>query len=210
MADGPSASIPIVVAPLLAVANRIVAAADELTALDAAIGDADHGDNMRRGFLAVAAALRDKPPSSNAEALKLVGTTLVMTVGGASGPLYGTFFLTLGKEDAALPPDAPRGRAQRAAILSAAVAAVAARGKATAGDKTLLDVLIPVAAAFAAGADAEHLKATAMASAETTIAMKALRGRAAFLGERSIGHMDPGARSAALMVEAVCDALAPT
>jgi dihydroxyacetone kinase-like protein len=197
------AAVPLIAA----IARRIVAAADELTALDAAIGDADHGLNMRRGFLAVEAALADKAPASDAEALKLAGTTLVMTVGGASGPLYGTLFLTLGKELAAA-GEAP-DRARRAAILDAAVRAVAARGKAAAGDKTLLDVLMPVAAAYADGADAAAIRAAADAAAAATTPMKALRGRAAFLGERSVGHMDPGARSAALMVAAVCEALEP-
>lgn len=201
MADAVPTAVPLIDA----IADRLVAAADELTALDAAIGDADHGINMRRGFLAVAAALKAKPPASDAEALKLTGTTLVMTVGGASGPLYGTLFLTLGKELAAS-NEAP-DRARRAAILDAAIAAVAARGKAAAGDKTMLDVLLPVAEAYAAGADATSIAATAARAAEATIPLKALRGRAAFLGERSIGHMDPGARSAAIMVAAVCDSV---
>ena len=202
-----SDAVPTATALIQTIAARIVAAADELTALDAAIGDADHGLNMRRGFLAVAAALADKPPTSDVEALKLTGTTLVMTVGGASGPLYGTLFLTLAKELAAREGDAVQNRAALAAMLAAAIQAVAARGKAAAGDKTLLDVLIPVADALAAGADVAAIKATADAAAEATVPLKALRGRAAFLGDRSIGHMDPGARSAALMVAAVCDAL---
>lgn len=190
-----------------AIAGRIIAAADELTALDAAIGDADHGLNMRRGFTAVLAALAEKGPLDAAETLKLVGTTLVMTVGGASGPLYGTLFLTLGKALAAhqAAAGAAPDRAAYAAMLNAAIAAVAARGKAAAGDKTLLDVLIPVAAALERGADAATIRATAEAAAEATVPVKALRGRAAFLGERSIGHMDPGARSAAIVVAAVCD-----
>lgn len=202
-----SDAVPTTTALIQTIAARIVAAADELTALDAAIGDADHGLNMRRGFLAVAAALADKPPASDVEALKLTGTTLVMTVGGASGPLYGTLFLTLAKELAAREGDAVQDRAALATMLAAAIQAVAARGKAAAGDKTLLDVLIPVADALAAGADVATIKAIADAAAEATVPLKALRGRAAFLGDRSIGHMDPGARSAALMVAAVCDAL---
>jgi dihydroxyacetone kinase-like protein len=201
MADAVPTAVPLIDA----IADRLVAAADELTALDAAIGDADHGINMKRGFLAVAAALKAKAPTSDAEALKLTGTTLVMTVGGASGPLYGTFFLTLGKE-LATTTEAP-DRARLTAILNAAIAAVAARGKAAAGDKTMLDVLFPVAEAFAGGADAASIAATAAHAAEATVPLKALRGRAAFLGERSIGHMDPGARSAAIMVAAVCDSV---
>lgn len=192
-----------------AIAERIIAAADELTALDAAIGDADHGLNMKRGFAAVRTALAEKAPADAADTLKLVGTTLVMTVGGASGPLYGTLFLTLGKEMAAWQASggAAPDRAACAAMLNAAIAAVAARGKAAAGDKTLLDVLIPVAAALERGGDTATIRATADAAAEATVPLKALRGRAAFLGDRSIGHMDPGARSAANLVAAVCDLL---
>lgn len=182
-----------------AVAAVIDSHAEELTALDQAIGDGDHGINMKRGFEAVAAdagALSAKPWP---DFLKGVGTTLVMKVGGASGPLYGTLFMGLGKELPENPTRADLTRAFRAAIL-----AVQARGKAERGNKTMLDVLIPVAEALEAGAaSADQVTATAHAAAEATIPIKAVRGRASFLGERSIGHMDPGARSSALLIEAV-------
>lgn len=184
-------------------ASRIIAHAEELTALDSAIGDADHGINMKRGceaVLAEKAAILAKPLP---EALKAVGMALVMKVGGASGPLYGTLFLSLGKELPAEPTPADAGRA-----LTAAVEAIKARGKADLGNKTMLDVLGPVAAELAGGmATFDSLRRTAAASAAATVPMKAIRGRASFLGERSIGHMDPGARSSQLLVEAVCDVL---
>ncbi len=182
---------------------RIIAAAEELTALDSAIGDADHGLNMKRGFEAVLAekpAILAKPPG---EALKTVGMTLVMKVGGASGPLYGTLFMTLGKE---LPDDPAPADAARA--LAAAVAVVKARGKSDVGCKTMLDVLGPLADHLASGAASfASVRALAAERAQATVPMKATRGRASFLGERSIGHMDPGARSSQLMIETVCDVL---
>jgi len=182
---------------------RIIAAAEELTALDSAIGDADHGLNMKRGFEAVLAekpAILAKPPG---EALKTVGMTLVMKVGGASGPLYGTLFMTLGKE---LPDDPAPADAARA--LAAAVAAVKARGKSDVGCKTMLDVLGPLADHLASGAASfASVRALAAERAQATVPMKATRGRASFLGERSIGHMDPGARSSQIMIETVCDVL---
>ena len=128
--------------------------------------------------------------------------TLVMKVGGASGPLYGTLFMALGK---ALPAEPDRAAVAKA--LADALAAVKARGKSAVGQKTMLDVLEPVQQAFAAGADATALRAIAREAAEATIPLKATRGRASFLGERSIGHMDPGARSSEIMVGAVLDAL---
>lgn len=190
--------------PLLdAVAARIIAAADELTALDSAIGDADHGLNMKRGFEAVQAdkaAILAKPQG---EALKAIGMALVMKVGGASGPLYGTLFMTLGKE---LPEEPTTADAARA--LSAAVVALKARGKADFDNKTMLDVLGPVADHLASGtATFESVRKLAAARADATIPMKAIRGRASFLGERSIGHMDPGARSSQIMIETVCGVL---
>jgi dihydroxyacetone kinase-like protein len=183
-----------------AVAGAVTAHADELTALDSAIGDGDHGANMKRGFDAVAAeagAIATKPLP---DALKAIGTKLVMTVGGASGPLYGTLFLTLGKELAAIPDD-------YAGALRKAVDAVAARGKSQFGQKTLLDVLYPVSDAVAATKPADEIVALAFAEADATRDRKAIRGRASFLGERSIGHIDPGARSSALIVEAVAKVL---
>jgi phosphoenolpyruvate---glycerone phosphotransferase subunit DhaL len=186
------------------VANRVIANADELTDLDRAIGDGDHGTNMRRGFEAVLAASDELAAKSFGESLRGVGTTLVMKVGGASGPLYGTLFLALGK---LLADDV--GQDQITEAFAAAIEAVKARGKSDAGQKTMLDVCLPVLAVLREGGAGlpARLKATAKLAAESTIPMKAIRGRASFLGERSIGHMDPGARSSALIVDAVADVM---
>ena len=187
-------------AAIAAVAGTIVAHADELTALDAAIGDGDHGINMRRGADAVAGELDLLATKPLPDALKAIGTKLVMTIGGASGPLYGTLFLALGKELAAAPTD-------YAGAFRRAVDAVAARGKSEVGQKTMLDVLYPVADALAGARPLDEVVALAVSSAEATKDRKALRGRASFLGDRSIGHVDPGARSSALIVEAVAKVL---
>jgi dihydroxyacetone kinase-like protein len=180
------------------ISAAVIAHADELTTLDQAIGDGDHGLNMKRGFEAVSADILRISANSPAEAFKALGTMLVMKVGGASGPLYGTLFMAFGK---ALPP--LPNRQDVATAMRAAVEAVKARGKSEAGQKTMLDVLIPALEAFTAGADPV---AAAHAAAEATVPMKAIRGRASFLGERSIGHMDPGARSSALIIEAASKA----
>ena len=184
-----------------AVAATVAKHADELTSLDQAIGDGDHGLNMRRGFEAVLAERDATAAKPLPEALKAIGMTLVMKVGGASGPLYGTLFLTMGKELAAgaTPADVVRA-------FGGAIEAVKARGKAEPGQKTMLDVLVPVHAALAADARAD-VAAVAAAAAEATIPMKAIRGRASFLGDRSIGHMDPGARSSSLIIAAVAGVL---
>ena len=186
------------------VAQRVIASADELTDLDRAIGDGDHGINMRRGFEAVLATVDELSAKDLGESLKGGGTTLVMKVGGASGPLYGTLFMSLGKSLA----DEPT-REQAAEAFAAAIEAVKARGKSDVGQKTMLDVLFPVARVLREGGDdlTARLKATARAAAEKTIPMRAIRGRASFLGDRSIGHMDPGARSSALIVDAVAEFL---
>jgi dihydroxyacetone kinase-like protein len=189
-----------------AVANAVIAEADRLTALDQAIGDGDHGLNMRRGFEAVLTDIGGLSRKPLPDAIKSVGTHLVMKVGGASGPLYGTLFLTLGKE---LPPEP--GLADLAKAFAAAFEAVKARGKSDLGQKTMLDVLGPVRDALAgSSADpqlGDRIKRIASEAAEATVEMKAIRGRASFLGDRSIGHMDPGACSAALMIAAVVDTL---
>jgi phosphoenolpyruvate---glycerone phosphotransferase subunit DhaL len=183
-----------------AVSTTIAAHAAELTALDSAIGDGDHGANMKRGFDAVAADAASIAEKPLPDALKAIGTKLVMTIGGASGPLYGTLFLALGKELAAAPDDY-RGAFRRA------VDAVAARGKSELGQKTMLDVLYPVADGVAANKSKQEIVALAHAAATATTERLALRGRASFLGPRSIGHLDPGARSSALLVEAIMGAL---
>jgi len=185
------------------VAACIIAHAEELTTLDSAIGDADHGLNMKRGFEAVLADKANILAKPLPEALKAIGMSLVMKVGGASGPLYGTLFMTLGKE---LPTDPAIPDLARA--MRAAVEALMARGKADIGNKTMLDVLSPVADELANGGTSfESIRSKASEAAAATIPMKAIRGRASFLGDRSIGHMDPGARSSQLIVEAVCDVL---
>ncbi|CCD83721.1 PTS-dependent dihydroxyacetone kinase, ADP-binding subunit DhaL (Glycerone kinase) (DHA kinase) [Bradyrhizobium sp. ORS 285] len=186
---------------IVAMADAIIAHAEELTELDSAIGDGDHGLNMKRGFEAVLADADNIAAKPLPDALKAVGMALVMKVGGASGPLYGTLAMGLGK---ALP--AGPSAADAAAAFGRAIEDVKARGKSEAGQKTMLDVLIPVQAAFAVGgADlATRLPAIAAEAADATIPMKAIRGRASFLGERSIGHMDPGARSSSLLVQAIC------
>lgn len=180
------------------VASTIIEHADELTALDQAIGDGDHGLNMKRGceaVLAEADALSAKPLP---EAVKAIGMRLVMSIGGASGPLYGSLFLGLAKTVGDF-----RSRDQMVEGCRSAVGAVAARGKSATGQKTMLDVLVPTLEAFAAGKSLPELSAVANACAKATVPMKALRGRASYLGERSIGHMDPGARSSALFIMAL-------
>ena len=186
------------------VAGRVIASADELTDLDRAIGDGDHGTNMRRGFEAVLAAADELSAKSLGESLKGVGTTLVMKVGGASGPLYGTLFLSLGRS---LADDV--SREQIANAFADAIEAVKARGKSDVGQKTMLDVFCPVLAVLREGGEGlpARLKQAAKLAAENTIPMKAIRGRASFLGDRSIGHMDPGARSSALIVDAVAEVM---
>ena len=180
------------------VARRVIAHADELTALDQAIGDGDHGLNMKRGFEAVLADIDSHAAKPLPDALKAIGMALVMKVGGASGPLYGTLFMALGKELPAEPTIADAARA-----LGAAIDAVKARGKSEVGQKTMLDVLAPVQQALASGAAPAEIATRAQEAADATIPMKATRGRASFLGDRSIGHMDPGARSSALIVAAI-------
>ena len=185
---------------IVALADSVLAHVDELTALDAAIGDGDHGHNMRRGLEAVLQDLDALSSMGLPDLLKAVGTKLVMKVGGASGPLYGTLFLALAK---ALPEQPSRDDA--AAAFAAAITAVRARGRSETGQKTMLDVLVPACRAFSDGGDLEAVKQVATRAAEATTPMRATRGRASFLGERSIGHMDPGARSSSLMIAALCD-----
>ena len=185
-------------------AEAVIAQAEHLTALDQAIGDGDHGINMKRGLENVLNDLDNiiaKPP---AEALKSVGMTMVMKVGGASGPLYGTLVMTLGKE---WPPDDELDSAKLSQMLAASLEALKKRGKADLGAKTMLDVLAPVRQALEANKSMAEISAIAQQAAEATIPMKATRGRASFLGDRSIGHMDPGACSSALMIQTICQLL---
>ena len=187
-----------------AVAQSVIEHADELTRLDQAIGDADHGLNMKRGFEAVLADIDTLAGKPLPDAVRAVGKTLVMKVGGASGPLYGMLLITLA---GALPVEPTRADTARA--LALALDSIKELGRSDVGQKTLLDVLVPVQQELAIGGNGLRIRLCrrATAAAEATIPMKATKGRASFLGERSIGHMDPGARSSSLMIAALCETL---
>ncbi|HEX5794493.1 MAG TPA: dihydroxyacetone kinase subunit DhaL [Geminicoccaceae bacterium] len=182
-----------------AVVAAIRAHADELTSLDQAIGDGDHGLNMRRGFDAIAAIREELAALPLGQALQKAGMALVMKVGGASGPLYGSLLMGMGKA-AGDPPDV-------SLMLAEGVEAVKRRGKSEAGAKTMLDVLVPALEALRAGGGLEGVRAAAEHGLAATRDMQATKGRASYLGPRSIGHLDPGARSSALLIGAVCDVL---
>jgi phosphoenolpyruvate---glycerone phosphotransferase subunit DhaL len=198
---------------IVSAAEVIEANRDHLTQLDAAIGDADHGINLARGFSAVLAALDAAPtkPSTPGAILTLTGNTLISKVGGASGPLYGTAFRRAGKSlgDAA-DVDLPA----LSAALDAALAGVQQLGAAREGDKTMVDALAPATRAFskaiAEGTPPDEalssLVEAAQAGAVATIPMQALKGRASYLGPRSVGHEDPGAVSTSLILGALRDA----
>jgi phosphoenolpyruvate---glycerone phosphotransferase subunit DhaL len=194
-------------------AGVIEANRDHLTQLDAAIGDADHGINLTRGFTAVLAALDAKPAATPGALLVLTGSTLISKVGGASGPLYGMAFRRAGQAlGTAAEVDLPAfGQA-----LEAALAGVQQLGAAREGDKTMVDALAPATRALAkavaeGAAQADAFAATAAAAAEgaaATVSMQARKGRASYLGPRSVGHEDPGAASTALILAALRDAAA--
>ena len=187
-----------------AIADTVIAAADELTELDRAIGDADHGVNLERGFRAVLAKVDSIGEQPLDTALGEVGRTLIMSVGGASGPLYGKLFATIGR-DLGDPRELTRARIVDAC--QHAIETIRTLGRSDVGDKTMLDVLVPTLEQLRAadGADVlEEVCRRAREAAAATIPMAARRGRASFLGERSRGHMDPGARSSELIVTAVC------
>ncbi|MFC8938584.1 dihydroxyacetone kinase subunit DhaL [Streptomyces griseoincarnatus] len=175
--------------------------AERLTALDSEIGDADHGSNLQRGFRAVKDALDKEPPATPGALLTQAGRLLVSTVGGASGPLYGTLLRRAGKT---LGEATEVDRQQLAEALRAGVDAVMKLGGAVPGDKTMIDALLPAVDAlgesFAAARDAAREGAVA------TTPMLARKGRASYLGDRSIGHQDPGATSSALLVAALLEA----
>ncbi|MGH7903365.1 MAG: dihydroxyacetone kinase subunit DhaL [Candidatus Dormibacteraceae bacterium] len=187
--------------------------APRLTALDAAIGDADHGTNLDRGLRAVGERVLGQAAGKDAGwVLEQTGMTLLSTVGGAGGPLYGTLFMSMGRAAAGRPQLDAR---EFAGALQAGVEGLARRGKARAGEKTMLDALIPALAALDArldsGGDLRDGVAAAAAAAEdgcrATIPMRATKGRASYLGERSAGHQDPGATSSALLLRALLDTL---
>ena len=187
----------------------VAAHKDELTELDSPIGDADHGANLDRGLTAALAGLDATPPADPAALLKAVAMAMISKVGGTSGPLFGTLFLRM---SGAFGDGSPTAFA---AAFRAGVDGVVARGKAEAGDKTMLDALLPAADALeqAVGAGTplpEALQAAADAAAagrDATTPMQARKGRASYLGERSVGHQDPGATSAAMLVQAAATAL---
>jgi dihydroxyacetone kinase-like protein len=194
-----------------AFAVEVEANKEQLTALDAAIGDGDHGINMERGMSAVLVKVDDAGEEQDIGALlKTVGMTLVSTVGGAGGPLYGTLFLQMGT---VLAGRTELGPDDWAAALDAAITGVQGRGKAEPGDKTMIDALIPgrdaLKAALAEGATFEQaLKRSAEAAGQgmrDTVPLVARKGRASYLGERSAGHQDPGATSSHLLLEAAAD-----
>jgi len=195
-----------------AFAAAVAENAEMLTRLDSAIGDADHGSNLARGMKAVLAKLDGSPPGNPAALLKLTGMTLVSSVGGASGALYGTFFLRMAT--AAGSTDT-LDQAGFAAALRAGVDGIVARGKAEAGDKTMYDALAPAVDALDGALGGEDFPAALRAAADAadagrdaTTPLQARKGRASYLGERSIGHQDPGATSAALLIAAAADTLA--
>jgi len=223
---------------LRAAAGRIHDEAPRLTALDQAIGDGDHGTNMDRGFQAIVKLLDERAAAAataetaataaepdlavpapteqaaTAELLRLVGRTLISTVGGASGPLYGTAFLRASAAIGQLAEPAT-GAAAIAAALEAAATGIGTLGKSTTGEKTMLDALVPasvaaragVNAGAGAGAVAVAARDAAQAGAVATIPLLATKGRASYLGERSIGHQDPGATSLALLLATLADAV---
>ena len=186
------------------VTQTLIDHVDELTALDQAIGDGDHGLNMRRGALAIQARLDELADQSLNDALRTMGMTCMSTIGGSSGPVFGTLMVTLAKEL----PAAPKA-ADLALALDAGIKALTRLGKAEVGQKTLLDVLAPVQQLLAAGGDdmVARVRQCANDSAQATAAMDAIKGRASFLGDRALGHVDPGSRSMALIIGAVCDSL---
>ena len=177
---------------------------DELTALDQAIGDGDHGLNMKRGAQAIQAKLAEMEGKGLHESLKTMGKTCVAMIGGSSGPVFGTLLMTLGKE---LPPN-PTSQ-DFALALRASIEALTRLGKAEVGQKTLLDVLDPVQKVLAAGGPdlIARVRQCAFDSAQATADMDATRGRSSFLGDRAKGHVDPGSRSMALIIGSVCDSL---
>ena len=190
-----------------AAALLIVENAPMLTELDIAIGDGDHGENMKRGFSAIEKKLEaGTPPADLPGLFKLVGMTLLSSVGGAAGPLYGGFFLALSKASAG---KNRLSKAELGQLLSEGVADIQRRGKAQLGDKTIVDALSPALDAYRVNSNGDLGHALQAAadqahrSAEATVPLQARKGRASYLGERSIGHQDPGATSASLLLQAL-------
>ncbi|WP_458247756.1 dihydroxyacetone kinase subunit DhaL [Streptomyces sp. MAI_2237] len=186
---------------MTATAASVEREAERLTALDSPIGDADHGSNLQRGFRAVTATLEKEAPVTPGAVLTLTGRQLISTVGGASGPLYGTLLRRTGK---ALGDAAEVTEEELAEALRAGVDAVMTLGGAAPGDKTMIDALVPAVDALGDGFTAA--RAAAEQGALATTPMQARKGRASYLGERSIGHQDPGATSSALLIAGLAEA----
>ncbi|WP_246637123.1 dihydroxyacetone kinase subunit DhaL [Actinoplanes hulinensis] len=213
--DATHLDVALAVAWLRAAAASVTAETGQLTRLDAAIGDGDHGVNLARGFTAVAATLDGAGSTAVGDVFVRAGATLISKVGGASGPLYGTAFRAIGK---ALPPGAASADlADLAAALHAGLDAVRKLGGAEPGDKTIVDAFRPALDAFeeavAGGAALPEVAASAARAAgegaRATVPMTARKGRASYLGERSAGHQDPGATSTWLIFQALADVTAP-
>lgn len=191
-------------------AEAVQAAADDLTTLDSAIGDGDHGANMSRGLTASVTAIEEKAPATPGKVLVAAGSAMVSKTGGASGPLYGTFLRRAGKS---LGDTADADPKDVATSLAAGVAGVIELGQAAPGEKTMIDALQPAVEAFTAAVDAGSSLGEAAAAAadaaesgaEATTPMQARKGRASYLGERSVGHRDPGAASSAMIIRALAD-----
>ena len=197
------------------IAAAVRASAEELTELDRAIGDGDHGANLRRGFDAVAELAPELDAMPPGAAFQKAGMTLVMKVGGASGPLYGSLLMGIGKSLSGGPQSDVPSLSEIADALEAGADMVRKRGKSDVGEKTMLDVLVPVCEALRTGS-AQSLPVPRILDAvsdaagrglEATRPMQARKGRASYLGERSVGHLDPGARSSQVIVDSVCASL---
>ncbi|MGW4867571.1 dihydroxyacetone kinase subunit DhaL [Streptomyces chartreusis] len=187
---------------MTATAASVDREAERLTALDSPIGDADHGSNLQRGFTAVTAAVEKEDPQTPGAVLTLAGRQLISTVGGASGPLYGTLLRRTGK---ALGDAGEVSETQFAEALRAGVDAVMTLGGAAPGDKTMIDALVPAVDALGDGFVAA--RAAAEEGALATTPLQARKGRASYLGERSIGHQDPGATSSAMLIAGLAEAV---
>ncbi|GAA3581641.1 dihydroxyacetone kinase subunit DhaL [Streptomyces osmaniensis] len=187
---------------MTATAASVDREAERLTALDSPIGDADHGSNLQRGFTAVTAAVEKEDPQTPGAVLTLAGRQLISTVGGASGPLYGTLLRRTGK---ALGDAGEVSETEFAEALRAGVDAVMTLGGAAPGDKTMIDALVPAVDALGDGFVAA--RAAAEEGALATTPLQARKGRASYLGERSIGHQDPGATSSALLIAGLAEAV---
>jgi dihydroxyacetone kinase-like protein len=203
-------NISLILTAAIAIRDAVISNESSIESLDREIGDGDHYINMKRGTETIANMVGELAPLSDAEALQKIGLKLLSTIGGASGPLFASFFMAMAKT---LKENGNHDTLHIAAAFASGVQAIMQRGKAQAGEKTMLDVLIPVSTQFtllaAAGKTSEEiateLKVVASAGLESTRNMLATKGRASGLGERVIGHLDAGAKSCEVMIHAVCD-----